>query len=187
MKSLLAAVVVGAVVASAPFAHAQTGRATGNAAMVPLAVVEFTPGANASTMTVEAKRQLQASIAFLLHDSRKFDVHDVRRTREASKSTLAAINTDASTDAAVKVGKQLGVSYVLAGMVTEYTPKGDGGFGYATLKTRLVEVATGKVVHSAETVQKGTSEMRTTGATEMQTKVLKPAIEKLTAEILGKF
>lgn len=113
--------------------------------MVKVAVIEFTPEANASGMTVEAKRWLQASIAFLLHDSRKLDVHDVRRTREASRATLSAINHDSSTAAAVTVGKALGVSYVLTGTVTEYTPKGDGGFGYATLRTRLVEVATGKI------------------------------------------
>jgi hypothetical protein len=137
-------------------------------------------------MTHEAKRQLQASVAFALVESDRFDVYDVRHTRDASQGNLPAVNDERSTAAAVKVGKQLGVAYVLTGMVTEYTPKGDGGFGYATLRTRLVEVATGQVRYAGETVQKGTSAMRTTGVAEMHTKVLKPAIEQLTATLVSK-
>lgn len=151
---------------------------------VKAAVVEFTPGARAQEMTAEAKRQLQASIAFSLMQSHKFDIVDVRHTRDASQGTLAAVNNDSSTAAAVKVGKQLGVAYVLTGTVTEYAAKGGGGTGHATLRTRLVEVATGNVRYSGEIAQKGTSAMRTTGAAEMQLKVFKPAIEKL-AEALG--
>ena len=163
--------------------HAQ--ESTGRPAKVKVAVVEFTPGEQASAMTFEGKRQLQASLAFSLVESKRFDVHDVRHTREASKGNLAAINLDSATTAAVSVGKQLGVAYVLTGTVTRYTANGDGGFGYATLRTRLVEVATGRVKYSGETAQKGTSVMRTAGTAEMQSKVLKPAIEQLTAALVA--
>ena len=81
------------------------------------------------------------------------------------------------------LGKQLGVSYVLTGTVAEYTPKGADDFGRVVLNTRLIEVATGKVKHAGETTQRSISAMRTNGAAEMQTKAIKPAIEKLTAKL----
>jgi len=150
------------------------------------AVVEFTPGANVSGMTHESKRHLQASIANLIVDSEKFDIVDTRHTREASQSILAEVNNESSTSAAVKVGKQLGVAYVLTGTVAAYDPKGADGFGSATLRVRLVEVATGRVTYSSEIVQKGTRKMNSTGVAEMQSNVFKPAIVRLVAELQTK-
>ncbi|MFN0110593.1 MAG: CsgG/HfaB family protein [Blastocatellia bacterium] len=181
MKKLFTAVILGIVLAGASLAQTSSAEK----ATIKVAVIEFTPGPNASGMTPEAKRQLQASLAFALFESRRFDVVDVRRTRDASQADLAAINGGSSTAAAVKVGKQLGVSYVLTGTVVEYTPKGADGFGQVIIKTRLIEVATGKVKYADETTQRSTSAMRTDGAAEMQTKALKPAIEKLTATLAG--
>jgi TolB-like protein len=160
---------------------AQTSSAA--TAKVKVAVVEFTPGPNAPGMTVEAKRHMQASLAFALFDTKRFDVVDVRNTRAASQSDLAAINGGASTAAAVRLGKQLGVAYVLTGTVEEYTPQAGDGFGRVRLKTRLVEVATGKVKHAGETTQRSTSAMRTSGAAEMHTKAMRPALEKLAATL----
>src|SRR5688572_10225960 len=68
--------------------HAQTSSAD----KVKVAVTEFTPGPNAPGMTVEAKRHMQASLAFALFDTKRFDVVDVRNTRAASQADLAAIN-----------------------------------------------------------------------------------------------
>jgi hypothetical protein len=186
MRNLLTAAVLAMALGGVSVAHGQPGGAAGPSGKALVAVVEFTPGASASGMTAEAKRQLQASIAFSLMESHRFDVVDVRRTRAASQGALPAVNGDASTEAAVQVGKQLGVSYVLTGLVTDYTAKGDDGFGHATFRTRLVEVATGAVRYAGETAHTGTSAMRTTGAAEMQTKVLKPAVEKLTATLVAK-
>ena len=193
MKNLFTAVVLGIALAGVSLAHtlaasveAKAGEQNvGKAATVKVAVTEFSPEPNAPGMTPEAKRQLQASLAFALFESDRFDVVDVRRTRAASQDDLAAINEGASTAAAVKLGKQLGVSYVLTGTVVEYTPKGGDGFGLVILKTRLIEVATGKVKHAGETTQRSMSAMRTNGAAEMQTKTLKPAIERLTAILAG--
>jgi TolB-like protein len=142
-----------------------------------VAVIEFTPGPNVPGISVEAKRQLQASIAFNLVKSNRFDVVDVRHTREASKADLGAVN-GALADAAVRVGKQLGVSYVLTGTIDEYNSKGS-----ATLQTRLVEVATGKVKHNGEISAQSNSAITTDGDAEMKTKVLKPLIIKLTAAL----
>lgn len=170
-------------VALAGVSLAQTSSA--EKAKVKVAVTEFTPGPSASGMTHEAKRHMQASLAFALYESKRFDVVDVRRTRAASQGDLAAINGGSSTAAAVKLGKQLGVAYVLTGTVEEYTPQGGDGFGRVLLKTRLVEVATGKVKHAGETTQRSTSAMRTSGVAEMHTKAMRPALEKLAATLAG--
>ena len=190
MKNLFAAVVLGIACAGVSLALTSSEenaneRQAGNAAVVKVAVIEFSPGPNAPGMTVEAKRHLQASLAFLLFETRRFHVVDVRRTRAASQTDLAAINEGSSTAAAVKLGKQLEVSYVLTGTVVEYTPQGADGFGRVILKTRLIDVATGKVKHAGETTQRSTSAMLTKGVAEMQTRTIKPALEKLTAILVG--
>ena len=150
------------------------------------AVVEFSPGANVSGMTFESKRHLQASIANLIVQSEKFDIVDTNHTREASKGVLAEVNNESSTSAAVKVGKQLGVVYVLTGTVAEYDPKGGDGFGTALLRVRLVEVATGSVKYSGEIAQKGIRKMNGAGVAEMHANVLKPAIVRLVEELDAK-
>lgn len=181
MKNLFTAVILAIAVAGVSLAHTSSEEKAG----VKVAVVEFSPGANAPGMTFEAKRHLQASLAFALYESDKFDVVDVRRTRDASQGDLAALNGGSSTAAAVKLGKQLGVSYVLTGTVVEYTPKGTDGFGIVILKSQLIEVATGKVKHAGETTQQSTSAMRTNNAAEMHTKTVRPAVEKLAATLAG--
>ena len=177
MKKLFTAVILGIALAGASFA--QTLKAT----EIKVAVIEFSPGANASGMTPEAKRQLQAGMAAGLEKTRKFDVADVRWTRNESQDNLAALNNGSSTAAAVKLGKRLGVNYVLTGTVEEYTMKGEDGFGSVIFKTQLIEVATGKVKHTSQTTQRSTGEMRTTGIAEMHSKTVMPAIKKLAATI----
>lgn len=181
MKTLSAIVLTFAV---ASISHAQPSANTGKRAdksdKPRIAVVEFTPAANASPMTAEAKRQLQASIAFALHDTQKFHVIDVRHTRDATQSLLPTLNADGPTSAVVKVGQQLGVHYVLTGMVTEYNLKD----GKATMKARLVEVATGDVKYAGEIAKESTSEMsQRAGAPEMMLKVLRPGIATLTEKL----
>ncbi len=176
MNKLSTAVVFSVMLAGVATAEKQRGHARA-------AVVEFSPVANISGMTYEAKRHLQASIARSLVEAEKFDIVDTKHTREASQAILGEVNNEGSAAAAVKVGKQLGVSYVLTGIVADYNPKGGGGLGSATLRTRLVEVATGRVVYSSEIAQKGTRKMNGTGVAEMHSNVLRPAIERLTQEV----
>ncbi|MBO0930858.1 hypothetical protein [Fibrella aquatilis] len=177
MKTLLATVLLGIGLANEAF-----GQAMSNPSTIPpktqVAVIEFTPGPNASGMTPESKRQLQASIAFRLMETKKFKVVDIQNTRRTSQADLVAIN-GGSTAAAVRVGKQLRVSYVLTGTVEEYNTQGS-----AILKTRLVEVGTGKVKRADELSHQSTKEMRTGGDVEMKTFVLLPIILKL-AETLA--
>jgi curli biogenesis system outer membrane secretion channel CsgG len=155
--------------------------------MIPIAVVEFTPGANASAMTAEAKRHLQSSLAAELHDSRKFRVYDTRHTRNASAATLVAINTDASTKAAVAVGKTLGVVYVVTGVIVDYSPDAERSHGFTKLQYRMVEVATGKVVYADETMHTGALQLHRKNEAEMHSRVIKPAVDKLAATLVAKF
>ena len=181
MKNFFTAVVVAIALSSVSLAQGAS-KAAGGSGRTRIAVVEFTPGPAASAMTYEAKRHLQASIAFSLYDSGRFSPIDVRNTRFATQSSLAAINGDSSTAAAVKAGKQLGVSFILTGTVVEYNLKS----GQATLRTRLIEVATGKVKYSGETTAQSSSAMTArAGEAEMMTKVLRPAIKELTARLTG--
>lgn len=176
MKNLLTAIILGIAWASASFAQ--------TAPEIKTAVVEFSAGANASGMSAEAKRQLQTNLAAALAKSPKFDVADIRWTRNESAENLADINTGSSTAAVVKLGKTLGVKYVLTGTVTEYTLKDADGFARVTMKSRLIEVATGKVVHTGEASHRSERELKTTSVVEMQAFGVKPAILKLAAEIL---
>ena len=190
MKNFFTALVLGILFAGVSLAHTSSEENAGErqaakAAKVKMAVIEFSPGPNAPGMTYEAKRHLQASLAFALSESDRFHVVDVRNTREASKENLAAINEGSSTAPAVKVGKQMAVSYVLTGTVVQYTPQGADGFGHVILTFRLIDVATGKVKHAGEMTQRSTSAMRTTGAAEMHTRTIRPALEKLAATLAG--
>src|SRR5262245_57484084 len=88
MKNLFTAVILG--IAFAGVSLAQTSSV--EKAKVKMAVVEFSPGPKVPGLTVEAKRHLQASLAFALYETKRFDVVDVRRTRDASQDDLAALN-----------------------------------------------------------------------------------------------
>lgn len=147
------------------------------------AVVEFTAGANVSGMTSESKRHLQATLSHRIVQSEKLDVVDTNHTRRASQAVLADVNNERSTEAAVKLGKQLGVAYVLTGTVAGYDPQGADGFGSAILQVRLVEVATGRVKYASEIAQKGTRKMHGSGVAEMHANVLTPAIVRIVGEL----
>lgn len=177
MKNILAFLVLGIALAGVSFAQ---GPARGQG--VKTAVVEFTPGPGASAMNDQAKRGLQSMLSARLNHTRKFNVYDTRHTRNASDASLEAINGGSSTAAAVKLGKQLGVAYVVTGRVTEYNTGGS-----ATVTYRLIEVATGKVRYSGEISQTATMKMNGNGsAAEMQAKVMRPLIDKLTEALAEK-
>lgn len=92
MNNLFAAFILGITLRGVALAQASSTGASIKTEKVKVAVVEFTPSLNASGMTAEAKRQLQASIAFRLMKTNRFHVVDVRHTREASQADLAAVN-----------------------------------------------------------------------------------------------
>ena len=139
-----------------------------------IAVVEFKDATG--VMSYEAKRQLQASIAFALVKKRDFEVPDVRNTREVTPGP------DVSTQAAVKIGKHMNVGYVLIGTVTEYSTT----TGKMAVRTQLVNVSNGKVVLSGETTGQTSYPMTpNAGHAEMSSKVAKPMIQKLHATLMA--
>lgn len=165
MKNLFTAVILG--IALAGVSLAQSDRST----KPRIAVIEFSDAS--TTMTVEAKRQLQSSIAFALVKNREFEVPDVRNTRAATQGGGTAVS----------IGKRLGVDYVLTGTVTEYSPN-PGGRGQMTVRTQLVKVGTGKLILSGDTTAQSTGAMTSAaGHAEMSAKVVKPLIQKLTATL----
>ncbi len=175
MKNIFTAIVIGIALAGISYSQASTkGPKT--------AVVEFSVAPGASSMTEQAKFGLHSQLSARLNNTRKFDVYDTRHTRRASQSDLAAIN-GTSTAAAVRIGKQLGVAFVVTGTVLEYDTKGTG-----KVRARVVEVATGKVRYSGEVSETATMRMTGNGsAPEMQAKVMKPIIDKLTAAMTAEF
>jgi TolB-like protein len=167
MKNLFTAIILGIALAGVSFAQAD--RST----KPRIAVIEFSTGPNASAMTAEAKRQLQASIAFALVKNREFEVPDVRNTRAATQGGGTAVS----------IGKKLGVDYVLTGTVTEYAPN-PGGRGQMTVRTQLIKVGTGKVILSGDTTAESSGVMTSSaGHAEMSAKVVKPLIQKLKATL----
>ena len=173
MRNILTAIILGIAFASVGFAQA------GTSSKPRIAVIEFKPEPKASSMSYEAKRLLQANIASAFMKTRVLDVPDVRNTRAATPGP------DVSPSAAVKIGKKLGVDYVLIGSVLEYSPN-PLGRGQMVIRTQLVNVATGKVKVSGETTAQSAREMTiSAGHAEMSAKVVKPLVEKLTATIKG--
>ena len=165
MKNIFTALIVATVLAGASLAQSGKPR---------IAVVEFKDATG--VMTYEAKRQLQASIAFEMVKKRDFDVPDVRNTRAATPAG------DVGTAAAVKIGKQMNVEYVLIGTVTEYSTTS----GKMVAHAQLIMVATGKVKLASEIIGQSTSPMTANaGHAEMSAKVVKPLIQKLFTTILA--
>lgn len=165
MKNILTAVILGIALAGVSFA--QSDKST----KPRIAVIEFSDAS--ATMTAEAKRQLQSSIAFELVKKREFEVPDVRNTRAATQGGGTAVS----------IGKKLGVDYVLTGTVTEYAPN-PGGRGQMTVRTQLIKVGTGKVILSGDTTAQSTGVMTSgAGHAEMSAKVVKPLIQKLKANL----
>ena len=175
MKNLFTAIVIGIALAGISYPQSPS-RDQGPRT----AVVEFSVGSGASGMTDQAKMGLQTQLAARLNNTRKFSVYDTRHTRRASQADLASIN-GASTSAAVRLGRQLGVAYVVTGTVVEFDTTGS-----AVVKFRLIEVATGKVKHAGEFSQQAISKMYGTGAPEMQSKVIRPLIDKMTDALIAK-
>lgn len=158
MKNLFTALVLGIALAGVSFAQAD------KPSKPRIAVLEFSDASG--NMSAEAKRQLQASIAFELVKKREFDVPDVRNTRFATQGGGSVVS----------IGKKLGVEYVLTGSVTEYSTTA----GKMTVRTQLVKVGTGTLVlSSANTYQSSRPMTSNAGHAEMSVKVVKPFILEL--------
>jgi curli biogenesis system outer membrane secretion channel CsgG len=138
--------------------------------------------------------------------SGKFRVIEREQLQTLMQDLNLTLSGDVYPQTAIKVGKLLGVNYLLTGAVTEYgvTDKGAHGSGIgrlpgfsagkrsfvAAMNARLIDTATGEIVWADEASQEESSTKVSVGGfvggvddDRMFDKVMKPVIQKLTASL----
>jgi curli biogenesis system outer membrane secretion channel CsgG len=139
--------------------------------------------------------------------SGKFRVVEREQLEALMKEKGLSLSGDVDPSTAVKVGKLLGVNYLLTGAVTEYGAEEHGahgggfrglpGFGVgkknfvAALNARLIDTSTGEVVWADEARSEDSHVKVDVGGfgggvsndERMFDKVMKPCIEQLTASL----
>ncbi|GEM_PF-1316672 len=128
----------------------------------------------------------------------KFKVIDREQFEEMMMQRNLTLSGEIDAKTAVKVGKALGVNYLLVGSVTEYGSTGSGGGGLnagkrtfvASLNSQLIETKTGNPVWSGAESNKTDSVKVSVGGfgggvddNKMFDKVLKPTIVNLIAKL----
>jgi curli biogenesis system outer membrane secretion channel CsgG len=138
--------------------------------------------------------------------SGKFRVVEREQLEALMREKNLTLSGDVDPSSAVRIGKLLGVNYILTGAVTEYgtTDKGAHGSGLrglpgfsagkrsfvAALNARLIDTSTGEIVWADEGREEESSVKVSVGGfgggvddNSMFDKVLKPVIQKLTASL----
>jgi curli biogenesis system outer membrane secretion channel CsgG len=132
--------------------------------------------------------------------SGKFRVVEREQLEALMQEKNLSLSGDVDPKTAVRMGKLLGVNYILTGAVTEYgnTDVSGGGGGVsagkrkfvAALNARLIDTSTGEVVWADEASQEESSiKVSVFGFgggvddNRMFDKVMKPCIQKLTASL----
>jgi curli biogenesis system outer membrane secretion channel CsgG len=138
--------------------------------------------------------------------SGKFRVVEREQLEALMQEKNLTLSGDVDPKSAVKIGKLLGVNYLLTGAVTEYgvTDKGAHGSGIgrlpgfnagkrnftAAMNARLIDTSTGEIVWADEASGEESSVKVSVGGfgggvddDRMFDKVMKPVIQKLTASL----
>jgi curli biogenesis system outer membrane secretion channel CsgG len=172
-----------------------------------IAVIEFKNKADNQWWYHGGAAAAQDVFVTELVKSGKFRVVEREQLQELMKEKNLTLSGDVDPSTAVKIGKLLGVNYLLTGAVTEYgaeeTGAHGGGIGrlpgfsagkknfVAALNARLIDTSTGEVVWADE-ARKEESNMRLSiggfgGGVQnderMFDKVMKPCIQQLTASL----
>lgn len=153
-----------------------------------IAVLEFADEAKIGADGIQA---LQNGIAASLRGTGKFRVVEGEQLNAAVRNGNLQITQVYSGAAAVKIGKLLGVNYVLTGAVTEYNADrmaikvqlvdvNTGRLGAANTYRGLTMVSDGTMNQSASNTWTGSVTLGSLSATE---KVMKPVIQQLTASL----
>jgi curli biogenesis system outer membrane secretion channel CsgG len=165
-----------------------------------LAVLEFKNKADNQWWYSGGAEAAQDVFVTELVKSGKFRVVEREQLAALMEEKNLTLSGDVDPSTAVKIGKLLGVNYLLTGAVTEYgnTNVGGGGFGVsagkrkfvAALNARLIDTSTGEVVWADEASKEESSvKVSVFGVgggvddDRMFDKVLKPCIQQLTASI----
>jgi curli biogenesis system outer membrane secretion channel CsgG len=171
-----------------------------------LAVLEFKNKADNQWWYHGGAEAAQDVFVTELVKSGKFRVVEREQLEALMREKNLTLSGDVDPSTAVKVGKLLGVNYLLTGAVTEYgvTDKGAHGSGIgrlpgfnagkrdftAAMNARLIDTSTGEIVWADEATAAESSVKVSVGGfgggvddQRMFDKVMKPVIQKLTASL----
>ncbi len=171
-----------------------------------IAVLEFTNKANNQWWNQNGANAAQDVFVTELVKSRKFVVVEREKINSIMEEKGLTLGGDVDPKTAMRIGKLLGVNYMLTGAVTEFgntdtNAHGPGigalpSFGVhkrsfvAALNARLINVSTGEIVWADEARKEETSSSVSVGGfgggvhdDRMFDKVMKPCIEQLVASL----
>jgi curli biogenesis system outer membrane secretion channel CsgG len=181
--------------------------AAGDRAAKPrIAVIEFKNKADNQWWYHGGAAAAQDVFVTELVKSGKFRVVEREQLQALMSEKSLSLSGDVDPKTAVKIGKLLGVNYILTGSVTEYgtTDKGAHGSGIgripgfsagkrdfvAAMNARLIDTSTGEVVWADEARATDSSVKVSVGGfgggvddERMFDKVMKPCIQQLTASL----
>jgi curli biogenesis system outer membrane secretion channel CsgG len=165
-----------------------------------IAVLEFKNKANNQWWHSSGGEAAQDVFVTELVKSGKFRVVEREQLEALMQEKNLTLSGDVDPKTAMKLGKLLGLNYLLAGSVTEYgsTRVGGGGGGVfagknkfvAAMNARLIDCNTGEIVWADEArAEEASIKVSVFGAgggvddDRMFDKVMKPVIQQLTASI----
>jgi curli biogenesis system outer membrane secretion channel CsgG len=188
------------------FALTLTASAADKSTKPRLAVLEFKNKADNQYWWHGGAEAMQDVFVTELVKSGQFRVVEREQLAALMQEKGLALSGDVDPSTAVKMGKLLGVNYLLTGAVTEYgiTDKGGHGSGIgrlpgfsagkrsfvAAVNARLIDTSTGEIVWADEASAEESSVKVSVGGfgggvddDRMFDKVMKPCIQQLTASI----
>jgi len=171
-----------------------------------IAVIEFKNKADNQWWYHGGAEAMQDVFVTELFKSGRFRVMEREQLQALMAEKNLTLSGDLDPSTAVKIGKILGVNYLLTGSVTEYgvTDKGGHGSGIgrlpgfsagkrsfvAAVNARLIDTSTGEIVWADEASAEESSVKVSVGGfgggvddDRMFDKVMKPVIQQLTASI----
>jgi len=189
--ALCAALVI--VVASVAFAADKSSKPR-------LAVLEFKNKADNQWWYHGGAEAAQDVFVTELVKSGKYRVVEREQLAALMQEKNLSLSGDVDPSTAVRIGKLLGVNYLLTGSVTEYgnTDVSGGGFGVsagkrkfvAAMNARLIDTSTGEIVWADEArAEEASIKVNVFGVgggvddNRMFDKVMKPCIQQLTASL----
>jgi len=191
-----------------PIASAPTARAAGGA-KPRVAVLEFVDKSTHAYSWYHVGRAAQDMMVTALVKGDAFRVIDRERLQALMQEKNLSLSGDVDPKTAVKVGKLLGVEYVIVGAITEFGVTNSGasvpGYGGlpsfsmrtqrmdAAIDARAINTSTGEIVW-ADTAKDSSSDksIYVAGAGggshdgEKLDKILRPVVEKLAASVSAK-
>lgn len=171
-----------------------------------IAVIEFKSKSDNQWWYSNGAAAMQDVFVTELVKSGKFRVVEREQLAALMEEKHLAISGDVDPSTAVKIGKLLGVNYLLTGAVTEYgvTDKGAHGSGIGRLpgfsagkrtfvaaaNARLIDTSTGEIAWADEASAEESSAKVSVGGfgggvddSRMFDKVMKPVVQQLVASI----